>query len=228
MATEREVEAAAKAMYACAREHNPGWCAWEHMPFDSPNSAHHTWLRLARAALEAASRVRADRVADVPGCSLGVDSDCPARTKLQDRVADLEAELDHFKALGEHDVALIEAQVETLAVLRAERDEWKQCAEVEAGVRREFKKIAEKAEAALDSARRANAQLNDAVKAHEGSLQTERDAIETRTIERAVKVIKECREGDAETCLYLIDAIRALARTPAGSGSGPPSPPIVS
>ena len=56
----------------------------------------------------------------------------------------------------------------------------------------------------------------------------ERDAIEARTIERAVKVIKECREGDAETCLYLIDAIRALARTPAGSGSGPPSPPIVS
>ena len=72
-----------------------------------------------------------------------------------------------------------------------------------------------KAEAARDSLRSENTELRGKVV----QARCERDAIEARTIERAVKVIKECREGDAETCLYLIDAIRALARTPAGDGS---------
>ena len=103
MATET-VEAMAKAMYAVARKHNLGWCAWEHMPFDSPNSAHHTWLKLA----EAAERVRGNHVAELEAENT--------------RIRILNAALAPWKERAEKAEAAMENEAIVTRDLRAERD----------------------------------------------------------------------------------------------------------
>lgn len=68
--TDEMVRRAAKGAYECQRDSHL-WPAWDDLPFNSPNSAHHSWLKLARAALTAA-------LADVPArLRLADDIDWP-------------------------------------------------------------------------------------------------------------------------------------------------------